>query len=61
MGIVQRIIKKQPNFIKKIYYNIVPFKKRYGSVYGETVNFLNDLLYLKLKQDKENEHSKKSS
>lgn len=43
MGIVQRIIKKQPNFIKKIYYNIVPFKKRYGSVYGETVNFLNDV------------------
>lgn len=43
MGIVQRIIKKQPNFIKKIYYNIVPFKKRYGSVYGETVDFLNDV------------------
>lgn len=43
MGIVQRIIKKQPNFIKKIYYNIVPFKKRYGSIYGETVNFLNDV------------------
>ena len=43
MGIVQRIIKKQPNFIKKIYYNIVPFKKRYGSVYGKTVDFLNDV------------------
>lgn len=43
MGIIQRIIKKQPNFIKKIYYNIVPFKKRYGSVYGETVDFLNDV------------------
>lgn len=43
MGVVQRIIKNQPNFIKRIYYNIIPFKKRYGVVYGETLDFLNEV------------------
>lgn len=43
MGVVQRIIKNQPNFIKRIYFNIVPFKKRYGVFYGETLDFLNEV------------------
>lgn len=43
MGVVQRIIKNQPNFIKRIYFNIIPFKKRYGVVYGETLDFLNEV------------------
>jgi len=40
MGIVQRIIKKQPNFIKRIYYNVIPFNKRYGKIFDETSKFL---------------------
>jgi phenylacetate-CoA ligase len=43
MGIVQRIIKKQPNMIKKIYYDLVPFNKRYGKVFDDTSKFLEDV------------------
>ena len=41
MGVVNRIIKSQPKFIKGLYYNLVPFRYRYGNVFGETVDFLN--------------------
>lgn len=40
MGTISRIIKKQPNIIKKIYYNIVPFEKRYGEQFIRTFNFI---------------------
>ncbi len=40
MGSVNRLVKKSPNFIKQIYYNLVPFHKRYGSLYKETLDFL---------------------
>jgi phenylacetate-CoA ligase len=40
MGSVNRIVKKSPNFIKWSYYNLVPFHKRYGKVYKETLDFL---------------------
>lgn len=43
MGVINRFIKKQPNFIQKLYYNIVPFKWRYGKVYRETLDELNML------------------
>jgi phenylacetate-CoA ligase len=36
MGSVNKIIKKSPFFIKKLYYNIVPFERRYGKVFHET-------------------------
>jgi len=40
MGSVNKIVKKSPNFIKWSYYNLVPFHKRYGKVYKETLDFL---------------------
>lgn len=40
MGSINKIVKKSPNFIKKIYYDVVPFHKRYGGVYKETLDFL---------------------
>lgn len=40
MGSVNKIIKKSPGFIKKIYYNTFPFRSRYGKLYGETLDFL---------------------
>jgi phenylacetate-CoA ligase len=43
MGIIQRIIKKQPNFIKRLYYNIIPFNKRYGEVFDNTSKFLDEV------------------
>jgi phenylacetate-CoA ligase len=43
MGIINRIIKKQPTVIKKLYYNIVPFRDRYGKLFGETLDFLRDV------------------
>jgi len=43
MGVVNRIIKKQPFFIKKMYYNTVPFNKRYSKIYDETSKFLNEV------------------
>ena len=29
-------IKRSPSFIQKVYYNLVPFSKRYGKVFNET-------------------------
>ena len=43
MGIINRIIKKQPNFVKRAYYNVVPFRNRYGKSFGETLDFLKDV------------------
>ena len=43
MGIINRIIKKQPTVIKKLYYNFVPFRDRYGKLFGETLDFLRDV------------------
>ena len=40
MGSVNRIIKQSPNFIKSNYYKFVPFRYRYGNVYGKTLDFL---------------------
>lgn len=40
MGSVNRIIKQSPNFIKSAYYKFVPFRYRYGNVYGKTLDFL---------------------
>ena len=40
MGSVNRIVKKSPDFIKWSYYNLVPFHKRYGKVYKDTLDFL---------------------
>ena len=41
MGVVNRFIKKSPNFVKRNYYNVIPFRYRYGKVYSNT---LDDLL-----------------
>jgi phenylacetate-CoA ligase len=43
MGIIQRTIKKQPNFIKRLYYNIIPFNKRYCEVFDNTSKFLDEV------------------
>jgi hypothetical protein len=43
MGIINRVIKKQPKFIKKIYYDLVPFKYRYGKTFLDTCDFLNEV------------------
>jgi phenylacetate-CoA ligase len=40
MGIIKRIIKNQPPIVKKIYYDLTPFKYRYGKLFTETKNFL---------------------
>lgn len=40
MGVINRIVKKQPKLIKKIYYNLIPFEHRYGKVFHETSEFL---------------------
>jgi phenylacetate-CoA ligase len=41
MGIVNRIIKQQPQIIKKLYYNLIPFKYRYDKLFSKTKEFLN--------------------
>ena len=38
MGVVNSIIKKQPLFIKKLYYSIIPFEYRYGNEFSKTYN-----------------------
>jgi phenylacetate-CoA ligase len=43
MGVVNRIIKRQPNFIKRVYYNLIPFNKRYGEVFDNTAKFLDEV------------------
>ena len=40
MGSVNKIVKRSPGFIKRLYYNSVPFSKRYGKVYENTLSFL---------------------
>jgi len=40
MASLQSLIKRSPSFIQKFYYNLVPFKNRYGKVFMETYNFL---------------------
>ena len=45
MGSVNKIIKKSPNFIKSLYYKFVPFRYRYGNVYGKTLDFLLESQY----------------
>jgi phenylacetate-CoA ligase len=40
MGVVSSLIKKQPNFVKKIYYDFVPFERRYGYEFLKTFNFI---------------------
>jgi len=45
MGSVNKIIKKSPNFIKSLYYKFVPFRYRYGKVYGKTLDFLLESQY----------------
>lgn len=42
MGSISKIVKRSPGFIKKLYYDRVPFGKRYGKVYEDTLSFLND-------------------
>ena len=42
MGSINSIIKKAPNFIQKAYFNIIPFEKRYGKVFADTLKFLNE-------------------
>jgi len=45
MGSVNKIIKKSPNFIKSLYYKFVPFRYRYGKIYGKTLDFLLESQY----------------
>lgn len=40
MGSINKIVKKSPSFIKRLYYNAIPFSKRYGKVYEDTLSFL---------------------
>lgn len=43
MGIINRVVGHQPKIVKKLYYNVIPFAKRYGKVFGETSQFLKEL------------------
>lgn len=45
MSIIKRIVKVQPNFVKKAYYDVIPFKYRYGKVFRETYSFLKKVDY----------------
>ena len=40
MGVINRVIKKTPSFLQQVYYNLVPFEKRYGKYYSITLQFL---------------------
>lgn len=40
MGSVNKIVKRSPPFIKKLYYNLVPFERRYGEVFQQTLEDL---------------------
>ena len=39
-SVLSKIVNKQPFFIKKIYYKSVPFNRRYGKTYNETLALL---------------------
>ena len=41
MSTISNLIKKQPIYIKKLYYNIIPFRYRYHKVFRQTYDFLN--------------------
>ena len=38
---LKHLLDKQPNFIKKVAYKIIPFKYRYGKVYNEFWDLIN--------------------
>lgn len=40
MASLQHLIRKSPTYIQKLYYDLVPFSKRYGKVFNDTYNFL---------------------
>lgn len=44
MATAKRLIKKAPSFIRKAYFNYVPFGKRYGQEYINTLMFLRSTL-----------------
>ena len=44
MATAKRFIKKAPSFIKKAYYNLVPFEDRYGREFSKTYYFLQNSL-----------------
>lgn len=37
---IKYLIEKQPFFLKKISYKIIPFKYRYGKIYNKFLKFL---------------------
>ena len=53
MASLNKYIKNSPNFVKKIYYNLVPFEKRYGKEFSKTYRFLNETLLWDSKKLKE--------
>ena len=44
MATAKRLLNKAPSIIRKAYYSIVPFKKRYGKEFNKTYQFLNETL-----------------
>jgi len=40
MGTVNKVIKKTPSLIQNLYYDFVPFSKRYGKVFRDQYDFL---------------------
>jgi len=44
MATAKRFIRKAPNFIQRSYFNLVPFGRRYGKEYVDTLNFLTSTL-----------------
>lgn len=44
MATAKRLIKKAPSFIKKAYYNLIPFEDRYGREFSKTYYFLQNTL-----------------
>ena len=53
MATAKRLLKKAPSIIKRAYYNAVPFGKRYGKEYLETLIFLRESLLWTTQQLKE--------
>ncbi len=58
MASIKKFISKSPNFVKKLYYNLVPFYKRYGSEFKDTYDFLLHSLDFTPEQLKEYQFSK---
>ena len=42
MASLSRLLNKSPSFIKRYFYKLVPFHRRYGPIFSETYNFLQD-------------------